>query len=212
MNLILTFSRIPVSTSDIISRILRGVLLLGLLGLSGCASLLPQGGTDALQAQLDDVGHWQVRGKMSVRTPDDGATGYLDWKQEQRTFDIYIAGPLGQGATRLSGDADSASLTLPGWDEPRHADSPEELMLLYLGWNFPVSDIRYWVKGQPSPNGEAVTEFDDAGLLSRLEQYGWVVSYKRYSNQNGVWLPGLVKVSGHDFRFTFSIREWTLHD
>jgi outer membrane lipoprotein LolB len=196
-----------------IKRQLLGVsfLLLVLLQ-SGCASMLPTGGKDTLQSQLNKVQHWQVRGKMSVRTPDDSATGYLDWKQNKREFDIYIAGPLGQGATRLSGDKDRAELTLPGWDSPRDAKSPEELMLLYLGWNFPVSDIRYWVKGQPSPGAKAVTEFDDTGLLSKMIQHGWEITYKRYSRQNGYWLPGLVKVSGHDFRFTFSIREWTLHD
>lgn len=186
-------------------------LLLVLLQ-SGCASMLPTGGKDTLQSQLNKVQHWQVRGKMSVRTPDDSATGYLDWKQNKREFDIYIAGPLGQGATRLSGDKNRAELTLPGWDSPRDAKSPEELMLLYLGWNFPVSDIRYWVKGQPSPGANAATEFDDTGLLSKMTQHGWEITYKRYSRQNGYWLPGLVKVSGHDFRFTFSIREWTLHD
>ncbi len=187
-------------------------LAAAILLMSACASFLPQGGSDALQDSLNDVQHWQVRGKMSVITPDDSATGYMDWKQNQREFDLYIAGPLGQGATRLTGDKGSAALTLPGWDEPRHAESPEELMLLYLGWNFPVSDIRYWVKGQASPNGNANTEYDESGLLSRMEQYGWTITYKRYSNRNGYWLPGLVKVSGHDFRFTFSIREWTLHD
>lgn len=174
--------------------------------------MLPSGGKDALQAQLNDIQHWQVRGKMSVRTPDDSATGYLDWKQNHREFDIYIAGPLGQGATRLTGDKKHAELTLPGWDEPQEARSAEELMLMYLGWNFPVSDIRYWVKGQPSPGAEATTEYDENGLLSTMRQHGWEITYKRFSRQNEYWLPGLVKVKGHDFSFTFSIREWTLHD
>lgn len=188
------------------------ICLLFILLQSGCASMLPSGGKDTLQSQLKQIQHWQVRGKMSVRTPDDSATGYLDWKQNKREFDIYIAGPLGQGATRLGGDKHRAELTLPGWDGPRNAESPEELMLLYLGWNFPVSDIRYWVKGQPSPGSKAITEFDETGLLNKMTQHGWEITYKRYSRQNGYWLPGLVKVSGHDFRFTFSIREWTLHD
>lgn len=180
--------------------------------LSGCAALRPQGGQEHLQDRLSQLQHWQVRGKMSVRTPDDSATGYLDWKQDGRTYDIYIAGPLGQGATRLTGDRRHAELTLPGWDAPREAESAEELMLLYMGWNFPVSDIRYWVKGQPSPRGDVLAEYDDSGLLSRMEQYGWEITYSRYSQQSGYWVPGLVKVSGYDFRFTFSIREWTLHD
>ena len=200
------------ANSDMSLTVQRIIIAALALILAGCAAFRPQGGQEHLQDRLSQLDHWQVRGKMSVRTPDDGATGYLDWQQNDREFDIYIAGPLGQGATRLSGDKASAQLTLPGWDEPRSADSPEELMLLYMGWNFPVSDIRYWVKGQPSPRGDAETQYDDTGLLSQMNQYGWEIRYSRYSQQNGYWVPGLVKVSGYDFRFTFSIREWTLYD
>ena len=188
------------------------VLALTLTLLNGCSLFTPKGGQDALQGELDDLSHWQARGKLSVRSPDDSVTGYLDWKQNQRDFDLYIAGPLGSGATRLSGTASSASLTLPGWGAPREAQSPEELMSLYMGWDFPVSDIRYWVKGQPSPNGTFNAEYDEHGLLSQLTQYDWTIRYSRFSQQSGRWLPGLIKIEGHDFRFTFSIREWTLYD
>ena len=180
--------------------------------LSGCALLTPQGGQEHIQDNLSSLSHWQVRGKLSVISPDDSVTGYLDWKQNRRDFDLYIAGPLGRGATRLSGSRTQASLTLPGWDAPRSARSAEELMQMYMGWDFPVSDIRYWVKGQPSPNGKFTAEYDEHGLLSQMRQYGWTIRYSRYSPQAGYWLPGLVKIEGHDFRFTFSIREWTTYD
>ncbi len=196
----------------ILPRITSLLWLLILSSLSGCAVLMPSQGKDTLQANLAELKHWQVRGKLSVRSPDDSVTGYLDWDQNKRDYDIYIAGPFGQGATRLSGVPHSASLTLPGWDAPQFAESPEELMETYMGWNFPVSDIRYWVKGQPSPNAKSSAEFDEYGLLSVLRQHGWEIRYSRYQQQNGYWLPSLVKVTGHDFRFTFSIREWTLHD
>lgn len=193
-------------------RLLITLPALTLLLLSGCAMFTPQGGQEHLQDNLSSLSHWQVRGKLSVISPEDSVTGYLDWKQDKRDFDLYIAGPLGRGATRLTGTESTASLTLPGWDEARQASSPEELMALYMGWDFPVSDIRYWVKGQPSPNGKFTAEYDEHGLLSQLEQYGWTIRYSRYSPQSGYWLPGLVKIEGHDFRFTFSIREWTLYD
>ncbi|MDF1763970.1 MAG: lipoprotein insertase outer membrane protein LolB, partial [Oleibacter sp.] len=197
--------------------LLRCAALLCALLLSACASFRPQGGQETLQDQLGALSHWQVRGKMSVRTPDDSATGYLDWKQNGREFDMYIAGPLGQGATRLTGDANMAALTLPGWEGARYAESPEQLMQMYMGWNFPVSDIRYWVKGQASESTFSqstdsanstpaiTTEYDDYGLLSQMTQHGWVITYSRYSQYKGQWLPGLVKMSGYDFKFIFSI-------
>ncbi|MDK2777231.1 MAG: lipoprotein insertase outer membrane protein LolB [Pseudomonadota bacterium] len=177
--------------------------------LSACASLTPDAGRAALQDNLSDLTHWQVRGKLSVVSPDDSATGYLTWNQDNDDYDLFIAGPFGAGASRLSGSSRQAELTLPGWDKPQRAASAEQLMLQYMGWNFPVSDIRYWVKGQATPGNGASAEFDQYGLLQSLQQHGWTVSYSRYQQQDGYWLPGLIKIRGHDFRFTFSIKEWT---
>src|SRR5690554_7588 len=186
--------------------------LLLLIFLSGCASLLPQGSSKELQQQLNQLNNWQARGKLSVVSPDSSHTGYLTWKQQKQAYDLYISGPFGAGASRLQGDQQQASLLIPGWKEPQYASSAEELMLLHTGWNFPVSQIRYWVKGQPIPKSRAKTQFNDNGLLDSLEQHGWTVRYARYQQQNGYWLPGLIRISGHDFRFTFAIKEWTLYE
>lgn len=192
----------------------RSLIISCLLLLSGCSAFSPKGGQDALQSQLDTLQSWQVRGKLSVVTPDDSMTGYLTWEQEKRDYDLFISGPFGAGASRLSGNHKKAELTLPGWDKPRSASSPEVLMQHYMGWNFPVTDIRYWVKGQPSPRsntGEASVQFNDDGLLSRMQQHGWDIRYSRYQQHNGYWLPGLIKISGYDYRFVFSIKEWTVN-
>src|SRR5690554_3141808 len=151
-------------------------------------------------------------GKLSVISPDSSNTGYLTWKQDHQAYDLYIAGPFGAGASRLEGNQHQANLLLPGWKEPQHAASAEELMLIHTGWNFPVSQIRYWVKGQPIPKSKAKTQFNDSGLLETLEQHGWTIRYSRYKEQNGYWLPSLIRISGYDFRFTFAIKEWTLYD
>lgn len=181
------------------------------LTLSACSTLLPQGGKTALQEQLSSLEAWQVRGKLSVVSPDDSVTGYLTWQQQQQEYDLFISGPFGSGASRLQGDRNGAQLTLPGWKSPRKATTPEQLMLEHMGWNFPVSDIRFWVKGQPSPNGPVQTEFSDQGLLTRLQQHGWDIRYSRYQQHGGQWLPGLIRISGYDFRFTFAIQEWTIN-
>ena len=189
----------------------RLLMLTAAMLLSACANLLPSGGQDGLQSRLSGLERWQVRGKLSVVSPDDSVTGYLTWEQDRQRYDLFISGPFGSGASRLSGSRQHAELTLPGWDKPQQASSPELLMLQYMGWNFPVTDIRYWVKGQPSPGNQASAEYDEYGLLSRLQQHGWEIRYSRYQQQDGYWLPGLIKISGHNFRFTFSIKEWTLN-
>lgn len=188
------------------------LLLLAALLLGGCAALLPQGSQQEQVTRLNALQNWQVRGKLSVVSPGDSVTGYLTWQQQQDQYDLFIAGPFGSGSSRLQGNRQQAELSLPGWPEPQQASSPEQLMLTYLGWNFPVSDIRYWVKGQPSPNGAVTSQYNDQGLLLQLQQHGWEIRYSRYQQRNGFWLPGLIRISGYDFRFTFAIQEWTTND
>lgn len=194
------------------TKIKLGLALLLLSFLSGCASMYPQGSSKELQQQLNQLENWQVRGKLSVVSPESSNTGYLTWKQRQQAYDLYIAGPFGAGSSRLQGDGQQASLLIPGWKEPQYAASAEELMLIHTGWNFPVSQIRYWVKGQAIPGSKAKAHFNDNGLLDSLEQHGWTIRYSRYQQHNGYWLPSLIRINGHDFRFTFAIKEWTLHD
>jgi len=190
------------------------ILLSASLLFTGCASFTPQGGSRALQSQLNEINSWYVRGKLSVVSPEDSVTGYLTWDQNKEKYDLFISGPFGSGSSRLSGNNHQASLLLPGWDKPQTAPSAEYLMQQYMGWNFPVDDIRYWVKGQLSPdledNSESV-KYGEDGLLKSLRQHGWEVSYSRYQKERGYWLPGLIKIRGHDFRFTFSIKEWTIN-
>lgn len=179
--------------------------------LTGCSIFSVQQDTQGLSALTD----FQVRGKLSVRTPEDSNTGYLTWQQEDNHFDLFISGPFGQGASRLTGDENSATITLPGKD-PVTASSARQLMARYLGWQFPVLDLRYWVKGQASPAAKATELRDEQGLMTSLSQHGWLVEFSRYSKQGALWLPGKVKItnlsqqSQQSYRFIFVIKEWAL--
>jgi len=191
--------------------ILTSLLLSIGLGLSGCSIFKLQQDSQQLENQLNKIQKWQVRGKLSVVSPDDSATGYLTWLQDDENFDLFLSGPFGQGSSRLVGNNGQASLTLPS-QEPVHAPSAEYLMARYLGWQFPVLDIRYWVKGQASPHSNSTEERDSMGLLAGLQQHGWQVEFSRYQLQGGTWLPGRIKIKGHKFKFIFAIKEWTIND
>ena len=129
----------------------------------------------------------------------------------QQDFDLFISGPFGQGSSRLIGNQHQASLTLPG-KEPVQAPSADYLMAQYLGWTFPVLDIRYWVKGQASPNSPSTEIRNTMGLLESLSQHGWNVEFSRYQRVGDTWLPGRIKITGHDFKFIFAIKEWLIYD
>lgn len=181
------------------------------LSISGCSLLDLKQNDQELEKQLNNIQHWQARGKLSVATPEDTVTGYLTWQQNEQDFDLFISGPFGQGSSRLVGNHTKASLTLPGKD-PIHAPSADYLMSKYVGWTFPVLDIRYWVKGQASPHSPSTEIRNSMGLLDSLNQHNWDVQFSQYQRAGDTWLPGRIKITGHAFKFTFIIKEWTINE
>jgi outer membrane lipoprotein LolB len=187
-----------------------GLILLISMSLTGCSIFDLQQDSQILKKQLNTLQQWQVRGKLSVISPNDAVTGYLTWQQDKEEFDLFLSGPFGQGSSRLVGNSSQATLTLPNQD-PVNAPSAEYLMAQYLGWNFPVLDLRYWVKGQPSPHTTFTEVRNTLGLLESLQQHGWKVEFSRYQRQADTWLPGRVKIMGNDFKFIFAIKEWSIN-
>ena len=178
------------------------------LMLSACSSLLKTDGPD----HLDSLKHWDIAGKISIKTPQDAATGFLSWNQDVHKYQIFITGPLGQGSTKINGSKSKTELLLPGWDSPAVAESPELLMSQYLGWNFPIQDIHYWIKGQLAPGSDFTIKTDDYGMTESLSQHGWKIDYSRFQQYGDYWLPGRVKISGYDHRFILAISKWTVYD
>jgi outer membrane lipoprotein LolB len=187
-----------------------GLILFIGMNLTGCSIFDLQQDSQILEKQLNTLQQWQVRGKLSVVSPNEAVTGYLTWQQNKEDFDLFLSGPFGQGSSRLVGNNNQATLTLPNQD-PVNAPSAEYLMARYLGWNFPVLDLRYWVKGQPSPHTTFTEVRNTLGLLESLQQHGWKVEFSRYQRQGDTWLPGRVKIIGNDFKFIFAIKEWSIY-
>ncbi|WP_221799174.1 lipoprotein insertase outer membrane protein LolB [Oceanobacter mangrovi] len=188
---------------------IRALAIAALALFASACALLP--GADQPQ-QLQQLSSWQVQGKLSVRNSSDSVTGYMTWKQDGDRYNLFVSGPLGQGSSRLSGDRQHASLTLPDQDTPMQAANAEQLLYEQLGWSIPVAGLPYWIKGMAAPDSQAAEQRDNYGLLAELQQDGWTISYKRYQQYQGVWLPGLIKLTGYDYKLTLAINDWTLYD
>jgi len=188
-------------------RLLLSTLIL--TGLTGCASLI---NTDSNEHALSQLERWDITGKISIRSPNEAATGYLSWNQNGSRYELFISGPLGQGSTSIKGNDQQTQLLLPGWQHPQTAENPETLMQQHLGWHFPIQDIFYWIKGQPAPGTEFTLKQDDYGMTESLTQHGWRIEYSRYQQHQTYWLPGRVSIKGHDHRFILSINKWTVYD
>ena len=196
---------------------MRNLLIPALvLLLAGCAGLGPQesvegpGSADdwkAHKAQISEIDGWQINGKIGIRAPQDSGSGTLFWLQRQDYFDIRLSGPLGRGATRLTGRPDAVALEVAGQGR-FEAESPEALVESQLGWQLPVSNLLWWVRGLPSPDSRSRVALDANGRLANLQQDGWDVQYLGYSEESGYSLPSRIKLAGRDLQITLVIKDW----
>ena len=197
----------------------RGSLaaIAAVLALAGCATtrdgvdLPPIAGWDDRTAVLGQVRDWKFKGRIAVRTGDDGFNAKFDWRQQGDAFDARVGGPLGIGTLRIEGDGRSIVLTDRDGVATELEDAEFELRWRY-GWTIPVESLRYWALGIPDPGSPAVAELDGEGRLAHLEQSGWTVRISRYGEGGGQPMPRSLPATNADTRVRMVIDRWLFFD
>jgi outer membrane lipoprotein LolB len=179
-------------------------LLLSLV-LGGCALFAPA--PDVIPPE--DVG-FAVRGKVGVRTAEDGFSSSFLWRHSGADYEIELWGPMGQGRTRLEGQGET--LTVYAADGEVHRESDSALaMQRWFGFYVPVEVLASWIQGRIAPDRQVENrQSDAAGDLVALEQAGWTLAFSRYSDAlDGRRLPGRIVATRLDVRVTLIPVEWS---
>ena len=173
---------------------LRLRYLLPVLLLTGCAALPARAPDEvarawaARQQALAPITNWELRGRIALRSQDEGAQASLHWIREHGRQRINLVGPLGSGQVRLTQDADGAELR-DNKKNVRRAPTIRQLLIETTGWNVPFDDMEWWVRGLPAPGVKAEQELDDDGRLKTLAQLGWEVEFLEYDRYGAYELP-----------------------
>ena len=91
-----------------------------------------------------------INGKIGMTTPQQAGSAFYIWTQQGQNFAIEIAGAMNAGQTKISYNGQSATLT--NEKGTINAATPEELLLRATGWQAPISQLPYWIQGQPAPS------------------------------------------------------------
>ncbi|GGK78492.1 lipoprotein insertase outer membrane protein LolB [Amphritea balenae] len=197
----------------------RSLFVLFIILLSGCSALnltpteevdtaLNQRPWQQQQAMILAAERWRLKGKIGIRTATDNSSASLYWQQLQQHYEIELTGPLGQGGARIEGNGAGITIDVAG-EKPIWAPSPELLMEQTLGWQFPVRELLYWVKGVPAPG----TPFElslSQELPEKITQNNWQINYLRFTEQSGYQLPGKLTINRDDLRITIVAKEWQI--
>jgi outer membrane lipoprotein LolB len=176
-----------------------------LVTLAGCSLLRP-----APEMAIPDVGGFAVTGRMAVRQANDGFSSSFMWQHAADLDEIELWGPLGQGRSRLVGEAGRVTVYTAKGEVFKEA-SVEAGMQRWLGFTFPLDALTYWVRGRPAPGvATQLLRQDEQGDLAMLEQLGWQLEFSRYRDEvEARRLPGRIIAVRGNIKVTLLPGEWS---
>lgn len=156
---------------------------------------------------LSGIQDWDLKAMIAIRNRNDAGTANMNWQQQNQNYHITLMGPLGSGSYELTGRPGRVELANSG-GQHFYANSPEELLRKQTGWQLPVSDLFYWVRGLPVPNAPAEKKLDAYNHLVLLKQQGWIIQYLRYNSVNNVDIPTKIFLNNPSLDVKIVISQW----
>ena len=185
---------------------------LALCVLAGCRTAPPPFPSpppwDVRRLQLQAYERFELGGRVAVAAGHDGFNANLHWRQRGAHSQLTLEGPLGSAAVQVSATNDELDI-ITAHGEHLANDAAHEELRRRLGFDPPLTGLRYWILGVPDPARPA-TESVDARQqrLTTLAQDGWHIDYLEYVLVEGEWLPARLTLVRDTVRVRLLVDDW----
>lgn len=125
--------------------------------------------------------NFNINGKIGLTTPKQAGSAFYVWTQQGQNFGIELSGAFNAGQTNISFNGQTATLTNEKGE--MLADNPEELLQKATGWQAPISQLPYWIMGEPAPSDSDYQQ-DDANRLSFAKNGEWTANFAYKNAEN----------------------------
>ena len=182
--------------------------------LSGCVSLrvgkveqnFSKQSVDSRRQKLRAIKNFQALGAISITTPQKTYLVNYVWRQQGSSYWIKLTSSLNAVSYEIFGNSRRVTLRRARQRDVS-AHSVNVLLQRELGYSLPLAGLRYWILGLPA-SGEFTSSNDKYGHLYKLQQQGWRINYLLYQSYDGMDLPRLMRISGHDLQIKLVIKKW----
>jgi len=194
---------------------LRLLVASALLALAACAPVRTRGTAAQLAAQtareqrLGVQTHWSLQGRFAVSDGHDGGSGNLSWQQNGDRYSLILRAPVTGKTARLQGGPEGAVLT-GVHQSPIQSVDAQALLADQFGWQMPVAQLTWWVRGLRAPDSSAQLSYGENGLPSLLQQDGWKVEYRDWYADRNPPLPRKVYASKPPYSVRLLIETWQM--
>ena len=160
------------------------------------------------RAELQHLDRYQLSGRVAVAAGAEGFSARLKWEQHGPRTEVVLNGPLGVGGVRVVAEAGSLAVT-NSQGAVLGSDAAHAELRARLGFEPPLTSLRYWILGVPDPDSPAQEMLGTAQRLAGLTQDGWDIEYSDYVNSAGAWLPRRLSLRRADVRVRLIVDAWS---
>ena len=181
------------------------VLVVLILGLSGCATF--EGGTEGVGSAKspDRLTVWDMEGRIGVHAAKDSWQADLAWSHDLKQDRLRLSGPLSQGLVSIVLQRDLIYIN-EGDGIDHLARDPEAALKARLGFAVPLKSLRCWILG--IPNAEEPWQPLASGPAGAFTQQGWRIIPSSLVTVGGYALPGRLLVEGGGVRLKIIADQW----
>lgn len=161
------------------------------------------------QLQLSNLKTWELYSVVAIKTSKQNIAAHVNWQQFDDNYTLNITSQFNIGGVKITGDKEQVTL----WrsiNDKITTRTPEILMIQELGWELPISNMRYWALGLPVPKLAYKSQFDAYNHLIFLQQQGWEINYANFIAVNDVDLPTTIILSNVKLQIKVIIKYWQL--
>lgn len=160
------------------------------------------------QQKLSTLQNWQAEGRLAAAQGQKGGNASFVWQQRGESYQIKLFGPFGAGAVYITGRPNHVELKEANGNLTSAA-SPELLMHKVSGWTVPITGLRYWLRGLPTPQDQTAQQLlNQQGQLSYLQQQGWKIDYENYADNLDIPLPNKLRLHRGDIKLKMVVTSW----
>lgn len=150
---------------------------------------------------------WSLEGRFAASDGRHGGSGSLSWQQNGQQYQFILRAPITGKSVELKGGPDGAVLSGMG-KQALAGRSAGDVLNEEFGWDVPVADLAWWVRGLRAPGSGAILTFGANGLPATLDQDGWHVDYRDWYAERNPPLPRKVYASRDPYTVRVLIETW----
>ena len=191
------------SESMKISPNLNIFLIMMIYLLTGCAfnnqSLFLKDNKDTLYPLFDE---WKASGRFIFNHEKESINAKFIWKQETEEFELRILNSLGMRSVLFRGNDQGINSIDGAASEDIIAD--EGLLEL-----IPLSEMRFWLTGNPNPMIKFSHFSEDSENIS-FSQSGWDVKILENREIDSFYFPEKINISNSESSIIILISDWKI--